>query len=529
MTIQESATGKEPKVEKINVSAKIIADISSGIYRTPANALKELISNSFDADATKAIINIGYAQFDVITCSDDGEGMDKEGFIKYMGHIGGSFKRKGGRDFTRSGRPIIGKIGIGILGIAQICRKFTVISSKGNGKKFEATIDLKDFHTDDAYKKNIGDINIGTYVPYELPEKRGRHYTKIILEEIKDEFKNKLIESENRDKVVLGYKHGRKKNLDPKRFEWFVEQLNGRERIRDLTEYERLIWELSSIIPVRYLDDGPIRGWDGLRRIRDKLKDFNFSVVIDGLELKKTVLFPTEERIEKRGVDYKIYDDISFDEEVHGSRLKFKGYIFYQRTRILPPELQGILVRIKNVAIGFYDKSFLNYPKPEGPMMAQVSVEIYIEEGLEDALNIDRNSFRESDHHFLKLQEVLFNRLGGKEGVFPDIRRISRERMLAERNKEEVREYCKLQKIIKKVIGKDFTIVKRNQKNKKPIKVDLKNSRVIIYENPIFPRKKGERRYLERILISLELANLQTSSKRELYEKFYDLISKKLL
>lgn len=526
MTTQGSAIEKEPKKEKINVSAKIIADISSGIYRTPANALKELISNSFDADATRVIINTGYPQFDVITCSDDGKGMDKDGFIKYMGHIGGSFKRAGGKDITRLGRPIIGKIGIGILSIAQICKKFTVISSEGNGRKFEATIDLTDFHTNDAYKKNVGDINIGTYVPYELPEERGRHYTKIILEEIKDDFKNKLIESENRDKVVLDYKYGGKGNLDPKRFKSFIERLNGSKRIRDLTEYERLTWELSSIIPVRYLDDGPVREWGGLKRIRDELKDFNFSVLIDGLELKKPVLFPTDKRIKKRGVDYKIYDDIGFDEEVDGSRLKFEGYIFYQRTRIIPPELQGILVRINNVAIGFYDKSFLNYPKPEGPKMAQVSAEIYITEGLEDALNIDRNSFNESDHHFLKLQEVLFNRLGGKRGVFPDIRRTSKERMLAKREKEEVGEYHKLEKRIKEVFGKEFTIAKMNERNERPIAVDFNNSRVIIYENPIFPRKKSERKYLEKILISLELANLQTSSKKELYNDFYDLISK---
>ena len=53
--ISGSTRQKEPNMEKINVSAKIIADISSGIYRTPANALKELISNSFDADATSVM------------------------------------------------------------------------------------------------------------------------------------------------------------------------------------------------------------------------------------------------------------------------------------------------------------------------------------------------------------------------------------------------------------------------------------------------------------------------------------------
>lgn len=525
--IRKRISQKKPNIEKINVSAKIIADISSGIYRTPANALKELISNSFDADATRIIINTGYPNFDVITCSDDGRGMNKEGFVKYMQHIGGSFKREKRRKLTDSGRPIIGKIGIGILGIAQICRKFTVISSKGDGKKLQATIDLKDFHENDAYKKNIGDIRIGTYVPYELPEKRGKHYTKIILEEINNEFKNELIKSENRDKVVLDYKHSTKKNLDPKRFEWFIEQLNGKGRIRDLTEYERLIWELSLIIPIRYLDNGPIRNWECFKRVRDKLKAFNFSVIVDGLELRKPIIFPTDDRIRKYGVDYKIYDDLNFNGEINGTKLKFKGYIFYQRTRILPPELQGILVRIKNVAIGFYDKSFLNYPKPEGPMMAQVSGEIYIEEGLEDALNIDRNSFRESDYHFLKLQQVLFNKLGGKDGIFLEIRKISEERMSNKRKKEEAKDYINLQNIIKRVVGKDFSITKRTQKNKKPIKVDPKKSKIIIYENPIFPRKKSQRRSFEKLLILLELANLETSSKEEFYKKFYELMLKK--
>ena len=32
------------------------------------------------------------------------------------------------------GRPIIGKIGIGLLAVAQICHKFTVISKKAGEK-----------------------------------------------------------------------------------------------------------------------------------------------------------------------------------------------------------------------------------------------------------------------------------------------------------------------------------------------------------------------------------------------------------
>ncbi len=34
--------------EPINVAASVIADVSAGIYRSPAGALKELLSNAFD-------------------------------------------------------------------------------------------------------------------------------------------------------------------------------------------------------------------------------------------------------------------------------------------------------------------------------------------------------------------------------------------------------------------------------------------------------------------------------------------------
>src|SRR3990170_1887333 len=103
----------------INVSKKILADISSGIYRTPANALKELISNSFDACATEVFVNTGYSNFDIFTISDNGMGMSVDDFIYYMKHIGGSIKRVG-REVSECGRPIIGKLGIGILAVSQI-------------------------------------------------------------------------------------------------------------------------------------------------------------------------------------------------------------------------------------------------------------------------------------------------------------------------------------------------------------------------------------------------------------------------
>ncbi len=58
----------------IKLSSKTLVHISSGLYRSTANALKELISNAFDADATLVEINTISPRFDTLTCKDNGTG-----------------------------------------------------------------------------------------------------------------------------------------------------------------------------------------------------------------------------------------------------------------------------------------------------------------------------------------------------------------------------------------------------------------------------------------------------------------------
>ena len=47
-------------MKAIKLSSKTLVHISSGLYRSTANALKELVSNSFDADATVVEINTNF-------------------------------------------------------------------------------------------------------------------------------------------------------------------------------------------------------------------------------------------------------------------------------------------------------------------------------------------------------------------------------------------------------------------------------------------------------------------------------------
>jgi len=176
----------------INVSRKILANISSGIYRTPANALKELVSNAFDASAHKVVISTNAPYFDVFTCEDDGDGITTKDFEKIINIIGSIRKRAGGANVSSIGRPIIGKIGIGFLAVAQICTKFTVTSKKkGEKNYFQATIDLKQFEDvekEKGYTNGEGNISLGScQIEEDIEDELGKdaHYTKIIMEELK--------------------------------------------------------------------------------------------------------------------------------------------------------------------------------------------------------------------------------------------------------------------------------------------------------------------------------------------------------
>lgn len=526
----------ETVTKKINVAASVLAGLSLGIYRSPANALKELVSNAFDADATRIIINTGYPYFEDMVCQDDGQGMSSEDFQEIMTRIGGSAKRDQGQQFTRGGRPIIGRIGIGILAVAQICKRFTVVSSqRGASSKFEAIVDFSGFAREEAKKVTLGslkaeELEIGSYELAEgLPEEKDAQYTRLILHDIESGFRERLLEDAGPESKLLGYQLRRK---NPRAFREFVKWLaSSRTSIRRLPDYLGLFWELAVVCPVRYFDDGPIPGHAKvIPRVRQQLIDFDFTLVVDGLELRKPVLLPTSDEIVTEDLDYQIYP-VEFDEIVAGERLAFSGYLFHQRLSIVPPELRGLLVRVRNVAIGMYDKSFLNYPTAQGPRMASLTGEICVTSGLESALNVDRNSFRETDPHYLKLQEVVFTRLGGDKekkttGVFSDVVRRSEKHSKMRSDQEDESTQSELLDILKSTLGHDFAYESGGESSDIPIQVDVAEGTIVIDErHQLLPRSKSSRRLMKKVLVAYELANHISKSKDQVHREFYRLLT----
>lgn len=421
----------------IDVAASVIADISAGIYRTPAGALKELVSNAFDADAENVRVSTSGPQFSTFTCTDDGSGLTAERFKEIMGLIGGSTKRDRGETSQIFRRPLIGRIGIGLLSIGQICSSFEIFSSaKGSQTKFRARIDLEPYMRPEARRMQLGSklktdekVRVGEYEIEETEEEPDKHYTRVVMEKINPGFKKQL---RSQPMVELGVTPKTFKKGDMKAFLASV----SKDTVAEHGAYAQLIWELAVTTPVRYFPEGPVRNTPKLNDLRKTLESYKFHVFLDGVELLKPILLPTS-----TSVTHKVYPDLDFRKKLSSSReLKVRGYLYWQNTRILPRELQGILVRVRNVGIGSFDPTYLGYPKHEGWKFSQLCGELYVDEGLDEAINIDRASFRETDEAYLALQEFLFQRLGKETdqgaGVFTNIKAISGQIAQRKRNRE---------------------------------------------------------------------------------------------
>lgn len=419
---------RKAKQTPIIAAEKIIADISSGVYRSPAAAIKELISNAYDADATRVDITTDAPQFRTLTIRDDGSGMDIEKFLSVLQHIGGSTKRLEG-DTTPGGRKVIGRIGIGMLAVAQLSHRFYVSSTvKGKPTRFLAEVNLEPYHKDDASLRSMGNITkdgtvkIGAvnYVD-DIPEDKDAHFTVITVQDAKKGLISDLTSTVR--KAVGAEEKLAVESHKITSFEEIIQLVRSSQRADlSLDGYYFMLWELGLLAPVNYFGNGP---FDPSARTVEGIGDFDvpkiqkFQVFVDGVELFRPQLFPNTRAINYSSPDPKIYP-IAFDKKIANRRLRFSGYLYSQQPRIDPEELKGLHIRIRNVGIGKYDKSWLGYPFDEGIKFGQVTGEIFVEDGLEPALNIDRDSFRETDVHFQAIRAYLWDVLRKK--VFPDFK-----------------------------------------------------------------------------------------------------------
>ena len=495
--LEEKIRSGEPVETPLHTSERIIARVTDGIYREPWAAFRELVANAYDADASYVVIETGQPDFERITVHDDGLGMSPATLAHVLRHIGGSSKRTrvgaalntvdpNDPDLSPGGRPLIGKIGIGLFAVAQLTQHFQIITKARNeSRRLSATV-LLNTHNEEVSRTGDEEYRAGTVkiVSESVPEKdRGSHGTRVVLYQLRPEIRRTLQSVRRWEETRLpadgtvvrrapdfhiGYSLNEAR-IEPKlpwaltnnpreKFDKLfaaIGQSSGPNRqsanLSYLDEYLTLMWKLSLSLPLAYIENHPfdMNGRSGpiflgipkksgqakeiklgpeesLRTRLDLMTDKGqecapFMITLDGVELRRPVRLPGSIVAKGAGRPSRIDRPVLLavkmnnpfkeaDLEIAGGPLSFEAYLYWNR-KIIPKETSGVLVRIRNASGTLFDPTFLNYQVSEQTRLRQITAEIFVHQGLDSAVNIDRESFNYSHPHFLYIQRWLHTAL----------------------------------------------------------------------------------------------------------------------
>lgn len=481
---------------KLTTDDRVLARVTDGIYRQPGSALREMISNAWDADATEVRIDTDAPRFSTISISDDGHGMDWQTLARMLHHIGGSAKRQpvGAKlgltqqsdfDLSPKGRPLIGKIGIGLFSIAQLTRSFQIVTKEAGGEYWNVAAVRLHTHSDTLANRN-GDetYEAGSYEVWREPtQERAASGTNIILDGIWPQTRETLRSSEIWSRyeearaqggtgslpalprfsvgAVSASPHDSVQDESPdlpwetsdqpgERISRFIDAMRdlytrgieNNPRISKSSDYYlQMLWQLSNWCPLKYVETDPFRltgesenrffaltseGSDevhvqegrpvadslpfsqGLRDADSMISAKDFRVFIDNVELKRPVSFTGNPKTSAALQDPLLFfgeggtDFPKMDSSISGGPLRFFAY-FQWVPKLVPVENRGIIVRVRNASGRDYDPTFLDFPVSEQRRLEQITGEIFVVEGFDGALNIDRESYNASHPHVVYL------------------------------------------------------------------------------------------------------------------------------
>lgn len=382
---------------EIKVAARIIDYLSSGLYPNAAACLKELINNSYDADAKRVDVFVK-PDADQIVIVDDGIGFTKSAFIKHFESLAESHKRDDSEK-TKHGRPKIGKIGIGFIAANELCEEMEIFSTtRGSTDLLHVTIDFSEMRKPIEDRRREGDTLVkADFTGEVLTTEANEHYTQIFLKNIRGEAQEVLV-SANRAKPTgkalslygLTPESISAKLADPALKSW-----------DDFDFYSQNMLRVALNVPVSYLDDWvPAADKRRMQEFEDAVNDLKFNVYYDGTELRKPIKFTASRNY--------FFHKFKFE----GKLVSARGYFFARHGTIEPHELQGLLVRIRNSSVGDYDSSFWKFSQTEASLIQRwVSCEIWASDELEEAMNIDRATLRETHPAYVELRDAIHSDL----------------------------------------------------------------------------------------------------------------------
>lgn len=338
----------------ITVDKRIVRILSASTYDNFPNALKELITNSYDADSSLVEIKIDIKN-EVITLTDDGSGMSEADFTLYL-RIAGSKREK--KPKAPSGRTIIGQFGVGFLSVFPFFKNYLIETKKsGSDEVLRAEIPC-----DMYFKSNsldISEIKVHGGVKYDK-SRISSHYTKITLS---------------------GFTSLSKAFFFPKR-----QIKHQRYSVLRKDSLEILVWRLSEDLPLKYKDEK-------FNTLFNRYsQNMPFKVKLNGEELLRRAYGKEILEIHKGN-----YQEIG--------KIKFQYFIVTDRGSINDP-LEGRYLKIRNLNAGVGDRTAFGLGTDVGGARSRLhwlSGEIHIIEGMNDLITVSRDKFNyDPDYETLK-------------------------------------------------------------------------------------------------------------------------------
>jgi len=419
---------------QITVDRNIVSLLSKFTYeRSLPYAVREVISNSYDGDATIARVDIDLKK-DRIVIYDNGNGMTREEFQFYLRIAG---QRRGKRETLKFGRKRIGQFGVGFLAILPFCETLQIRSTTENSEEiFTAEIPAAKFFKQDGKAVDVGEVE----VPGEV-EKSARlkteHFTEISLLQLSGLAKRYLSQKA---------------------------QTEDKNWVASWPALARLKWEMQEDLPLAFPE-------------KSKLNDILAYPEPIGME----VHFQGE-RLYRNQSEGEVID--KGEETVDG--ITFRYAIISPWKGVKPFDLRGVKMRLNNVGIGRREVFGIDISR-QYSRLHWLSGELQILRGLDAAITLSRDAFLATPE-YEAMREKIASILRKWAFYVERVDEAARDMTKHLRGGKQVAVAAKktiLEKNIKALTERGFTVrkvAKESSNTDAPVTVDRAKKEVVVYE-----------------------------------------------
>lgn len=368
------------------VTDHIIKIFVAGTYTTFTRAIREAISNSYDAGAEN--VEVVFQPSSLlqecepdeikIQIHDDGCGMSGKEFWDQFMSIRKT--KDPSRKDKETGRYPIGKFGIGSLAFLPFTKEVIVFSKKRGERAIKCILNASG-----------------------LMDTKGRSYEEHARENVQDFYisDDQWIELTKTDHVVPGtiiLINGVNEDAFESIVNGSVDFSDSDLRIFD--EYKHLtkglkeiIWDLSTILPLEYEED-EAGIYEKYHRELDT-PNRPIEIVFSDVPLRRRLFAFT-------GAEASTF-------RYNSDGVEASGILIANRNTIRPKRANGVVLRLNNVAIGGYQ--FYGFASGNVPARTRVTGEIQIQTGLYDELANNRETFLVHKKSFAKLNRDIVKAL----------------------------------------------------------------------------------------------------------------------